>query len=187
MTKIELDSIWNYYLSLEKDLDKTSRYIEPIGQEDVHSFEFAKLLILACTEVESVLKAICFEIEGKQVAGDIAAYKGTILNKYPKIVESTVIASRLGKNLTPFKEWKNGKLSWWEAYQKVKHNRGEFFNQATYRNVVSAISALYVLIFYLAKITDLTFRDNKSSYIDSQYAHGYLLIGPFESLPDFKE
>ena len=86
-----------------------------------------------------------------------------------------------------FKEWKNGKLSWWEAYQKVKHNRGEFFNQATYRNVVSAISALYVLIFYLAKITDLTFRDNKSSYIDSQYAHGYLLIGPFESLPDFKE
>lgn len=47
-----INGIWNYYLSLEKDLDDTSRYIEPKGQENVFSFEFAKLLVLSCTELE---------------------------------------------------------------------------------------------------------------------------------------
>ena len=63
MDKKTLHGMWNYFLMLESDLDNTSRYIEPQGQENVYSFEFAKLLILACTEVESVFKAICFEIE----------------------------------------------------------------------------------------------------------------------------
>ena len=63
MDEKTLRGMWNYFLMLESDLDNTSRYIEPSKQEDVYSFEFAKLLILACTEVESVFKAICFEIE----------------------------------------------------------------------------------------------------------------------------
>lgn len=75
MTSQELNNIWNYYLSLEQDISNTSRYIEPDGQEDVHSFEFAKLLILACTEVESVFKAICLKISGEQPPADIGKYK----------------------------------------------------------------------------------------------------------------
>ena len=49
MTEKEINGIWYYYLSIEDDLSNTSKYIEPDGQENVHSFEFAKLLILACT------------------------------------------------------------------------------------------------------------------------------------------
>ena len=67
MTKDELLGIWNYYLSLENDLANTSRYIEPMGQENVHSFEFAILIILACTEVESAFKILCQLITGHQV------------------------------------------------------------------------------------------------------------------------
>ena len=66
MTEKEINGIWYYYLSIEDDLSNTSKYIEPDGQENVHSFEFAKLLILACTEIESVFKSICFEIEGSR-------------------------------------------------------------------------------------------------------------------------
>ena len=53
ITKEQFTGIWNYFLSLENDLSNTSRYIEPSGQEEVHSFEFAKLIILSCTEAES--------------------------------------------------------------------------------------------------------------------------------------
>lgn len=38
ITEKELSGIWNYYLSLEKDLDNTSRFIEPRGQENVFFF-----------------------------------------------------------------------------------------------------------------------------------------------------
>ena len=49
MTTQTINEIWNYYLTLEGDIANTSRFIEPSGQENVHSFEFAKILILACT------------------------------------------------------------------------------------------------------------------------------------------
>lgn len=187
MTKAELAGIWNYYLSLEADIANTSQYIEPKGQEDVYSFEFAKLLILSCTEVESVLKAICRAITGEQPGGDIGIYKKIVLENYPRITEASVVVTRLGTNLTPFSEWKTGKLSWWDAYQHVKHNRGAFFEQATYRHAVTSISALYILIFYLAKIEDLTFRDYDSKYIDSNYCYGHLLVSPSEQLPGFEK
>ena len=119
MDKITLHGMWNYFLMLETDLDNTSRYIEPSGQENVYSFEFAKLLILACTEVESVFKAICSEIEGEKSHGDIGTYKGIILKKYPNIVNSTVTIRRLGRNIEPFKGWDSGSLSWWSAYSEV--------------------------------------------------------------------
>lgn len=179
--------MWNYFLMLESDLDNTSRYIEPVGQENVFSFEFAKLLILACTEIESVFKAICFEIENKQVAGDIGTYKATILGKYPNIVHTTVIIKRLGRNIEPFYGWDTGPLPWWTAYNEVKHNRGSKFSNATYINATTAIAALYVLILYLAKITGIHFSEHESKYIDSDYVEGGILFGPSKRLPDFEE
>ena len=186
MTEKELNNIWNYFLALESDLDGTSRYIEPAGQENVFSFEFAKLLILACTEVESVFKAICFEIEKKQVSGNIGTYKHTVLSKYPKIVESCVHINRLGYDIKPFEGWDKGPLNWWDAYQLVKHSRRNYFKEATYINATKALSALYILIFYLSKTTKIDFPDSKSKYIESKYASPYLLCQPSKKLPDFE-
>ncbi len=65
MDEVTLNGIWDYYISLEDDLSNTSRYIEPRGQEYVYSFEFAKLLVLTCIEIEAVFKEICRTICGK--------------------------------------------------------------------------------------------------------------------------
>lgn len=181
-----LKGMWNYFLMLESDLDNTSRYIEPQGQENVYSFEFAKLLILACTEVESVFKAICIEVEKKKVSGDIATYKSTILGRYPKIVNATVSVKRLGRDIEPFKGWDSGRLPWWDAYQLVKHSRGAHFANATYINATTAIAALYILIFYLAEITSTDFDNYLSKYIDSDYSDPHLLCNPNKKLPDFE-
>jgi hypothetical protein len=186
MTSQELNNIWNYYLSLEQDISNTSRYIEPDGQEDVHSFEFAKLLILACTEVESVFKAICLKISGEQPPADIGKYKEMILGHYPKIIEASVTVNRLGKEIKPFQEWSKGPLSWWGAYQEVKHSRNLHFDRATYRNAVNAIAALYVAIFYLAKIEGIDFSNYISSYISSKYSSVSFRCAPSNQLPDFE-
>lgn len=186
MRKEEFNGVWNYYLTIENDLTNTSRYIEPLGQEMVYSFEFAKILILACTEVESVFKAMCREITGTEPEGNMGEYKKIILGKYPKIVNSTVIVNRLGKNIEPFYEWSTGKLTWWDAYQVIKHSRGEHFEQATYRNAVNSMAALYILIFYLAEISGITFDDMDSEYINSEYSHPIYCAKPSKKLPDFE-
>ena len=184
LTKKELDGMWNYFLSIEQDLANTGRYIEPSGQENVYSFEFAKLLILACTEIESIFKEICKKIEGKE-AGNISDYKSVILTHFPRIIESVVDIPRLAKSIEPFKGWNEGPLVWWNAYNEIKHSRGKHFYQASYINATTAMAALYILIFYLAKIYQFDFNDCKSIYIESEYASPYIIGFPSKELPDF--
>ncbi len=186
MKKTELNSFWNYYLSIENDLSDTSQFIEPNGQENVYSFEFAKLLILACTEVEAVFKAICFEIKGEHVQGRMCEYKETILTAYPRIVEAEVAVDRLGRTIKPFDGWDKETPCWWKAYQRVKHNRKSYFTEATYMNATMAISVLYILIFYLSKITNISFSNYKSKYISSAYVNPYILCKADKELPDFE-
>lgn len=183
MTQEKLNGIWNYYLSLEKDMSNTSRYVEPSGQENVFSFEFAKILILTCTEVESIFKILCSKLEPQTNASDISVYKRIILEKYPNIIKAETNIDRLNKTIIPFSNWDNGKLSWWGAYQEVKHNRGSFFEKATYLNAVTALSALYIIIFYLSKETNIKFDNYKSEYISSEYADPYVLCSPEKTIP----
>ena len=186
MTEQSLIEIWNYYLTLEADISNTSRYIEPRGLENVYSFEFAKILILACTELESVFKLLCLEITGEQPEGNIGKYKETILSKYPRIVDAIVSVKRWGRCICPFQGWDKGPLLWWSAYQGVKHNRKEFFSGASYNNAVYALAALYVSTFYLAKTSGVDFADYTSEYIESDYSKTRLVYGAIKRLPDFE-
>ncbi|WP_312711832.1 hypothetical protein [Proteiniclasticum ruminis] len=179
-----LTNVWNYFLSLEKDLDDTSRYIEPRGQENVHSFEFAKILVLSYTELESVFKILCVEIENRK-CGTIKQYKEILLNSYPNIVHAEVNISRWNNTICPFKGWDKGPLPWWSAYVNVKHNRQNNFNDATYKNTIYALSALYVSIMYLSKITGHPIRDFESNYIESNYTSALITTLPIKMLPDF--
>ena len=104
ITREQFISAWNYCLSLESDLSNTSRYIEPAGQENVHSFEFAKLIILSCTEVESLMKIICFELTEEE-KGNIGEYKEVILKELPNIISAKVSVSRTGREIAPFFGW----------------------------------------------------------------------------------
>ncbi len=134
---------------LEDDLNNTSSYVEPQGQEDTFSFEFDKLLILSCTEVESVFKMICKAINSSRSPKIMPSYQEIILDKFPKIETTQVNVPRLGRNIYPFKNWSSGSLSWWNAYQVVKYNRKRNFDQATY---ISACSARAISITYIAFI-----------------------------------
>lgn len=176
---------WDYYLSIEEDLSNTSRYIEPRGQENVYSFEFAKLLILACIETESIFKQLCQTITNSSPPQDIGKYRDIILNKYPRIIEATVSIRRLGKTIKPFENWDKQRLNWWDAYQKIKHSREQHFEYATYLNAVYAISALHILILYLSKATDTRMPTSYGKYISSKYGYAVISAKIGEDLPDF--
>ena len=187
MEKNELYEIWNYFLSLEKDFSETSRYIEPKGQEQTHSFEFAKILILACTEAESIIKKIAFICEGKTL-GNMGEYKAFLMTKYCKIVTAEVGVSRLGRKICPFAEWKDDgkKLSWWEAYTNIKHHRAESFGEASYINACTAMCGLYILILYLSKITQIEIGTYNTIYFSSPYVPLFFVSKAPQNLPDFQ-
>ena len=185
MNDTELQNMWYYFLDLEKELADSSRYIEPEGQENVYSFEFRKIIILACTECETAFKSLCEIIDESKERGNIGDYKGIILSRFPKIVESEVIISRWHKTIQPFRGWDEGNLNWWDVNQKVKHDRGKNLKEATYENAVYTLSALYVLIFYLYRASSKYITELRSNYITSQYAPKYV-IGKYDrELPDF--
>ena len=186
MNADRLQGMWQYFLMLESDLDDTFRYIDPAGQENVHSFEFAKILILACTEVESVFKALCCEITGSNSADNIKKYREIILERFPKITDAKVQIKRLCRVVYPFEGWERESPVWWRAYQGVKHNRGEYISDATYQNASEALAGLYVLIFYLAKLTQIRFNDYVSKCFESDYESIMPVYGSQKQLPDFE-
>ena len=183
---IDVKDIWNYYCTLSEDMFHTFRFVEPKGQEDVYSIEFAKIIILSCTELESVFKAIGSAVEGRE-GGNIADYKGTLLLRFPRIVEAEVRIPRLDRKIKPFEGWDTGGLSWWDAYTTIKHWQGASFATATFHNAIYALSALYISIFYLAKISNTDFDMYDTGCLESDYADVILSAGKDRPLPDFEK
>lgn len=183
----ELQQSWYFFLSLEKDLQETSRYIEPNGQEQAYSFEFYKIIMLACTEIETAFKQICNSIDEHNKCGHIGEYRSTILEKYPRIVETLIFVPRWnGKNLYPFKDWEKRSPEWWAAHQKIKHSRFSSLPKATYENAVTALAALFVLIMYLYKINGYDCKIDESSYFECEYGPQALYARQPKELPDFE-
>ena len=183
----EIHNMWYYFLELEKDLSDSSRYIEPSGQENVYSFEFRKIIILACTEFENISKTLCKIINDTAPRGNMKDYKATILKRFPKIIESETIINRWHNTIKPFVEWSvDGKhLEWWDAYNSLKHDNGAHIKEATYKNAVYALSAVYLLILYLARHSKVSWERLISHYITSQYAPHLFVNSSKEDLPDW--
>jgi len=156
-------------MNLQSDLSNTSRYIDPRNQQQVHSFEFAKILILSCTEFESVMKQICFELT-HETHGSISEYKETILQHFPGIVDAKVYVPIIAETILPFNNWNNDRLFWWGAYTSVKHNRNQSIECASYHNALYALSALYLSVLYLSKVTNNSVDDFGTGYLYSPYS-----------------
>ena len=150
------------------------------------SIEFAKIIILSCIELESVFKAICAAINGNK-CGNIGEYKTVILAHYPKITETLVNIPRSREKIKPFADWDKGPLFWWDAYQEVKHTRGRAFGQASYRNAVYSLSALYIAILYYAEIKKHDLDSiNDGGYVSSRYISVPMVTEKLKELPDFE-
>jgi len=63
---------WNYFLALESDLDRVSRYVEfTTYNYTTYSLEMAHLLLAAGSEIDVVLKSLCKKVNPTIEASNI--------------------------------------------------------------------------------------------------------------------
>ena len=136
---------WRYFLSLEREFVESLRYVELTSrQEEVFSFEFARLLLLLCSELDVVFKVACDHAAPASGADCIGRYFECLDNKYDLRSEE-VRVDRYSQRVVPFQGWTaQVPPPWWTAGNKVKHRRHEHFEQATLGNALKAVSGLFV-------------------------------------------
>ena len=98
-----IETHWNYFLAIERDLEVLSRYIE-FNQDNVncYSIEIARTLMAAAAEVDVVCKQICGALDPNSSADGIVAYRDKIMVSIPAVATFEVLIPRYGLTLTPW-------------------------------------------------------------------------------------
>lgn len=142
--------------NIAESLVEIFRTIEPEkGNFSTYGNRLREQLIVACTEVEYLLQRAIVENGKKPLNGSrnnfttkdyIWCLPVQKLNEY--VVELPSYPS-LG-SFCPFKEWSapdySKSLSWYNAYNKVKHDRGGTKQLATFEALINAVSAIHILL-----------------------------------------
>ncbi|MEC5385190.1 hypothetical protein VVD49_05610 [Uliginosibacterium sp. H3] len=143
---------WNYFLSIEDDVARLARYVEPTESNFAcHSIELARVLFAAASEVDVVLKQLCEKLDPNCRASSINTYRSVIFSTFPGLESYVVTVPRFGLTLTPWESWHEGSSPlWWTAYNKVKHRRHTHFEEACLKHALNGVAALFLvlLLFY---------------------------------------
>ncbi|MEO3690155.1 hypothetical protein [Roseateles paludis] len=144
--------LWNYFLAIESDLAACQRFVAfEQSNLSTHSLEFAKVILLAGSETDSVLKELTGELCAGSKASKLPAYETVIADRLPffKLLEIDVKGTEL--RLHPWVEWSaaSGPTWWSHSYNKLKHQRSASFKTATLDNALNAVAGLYVALLHL--------------------------------------
>ncbi|SFL20585.1 hypothetical protein SAMN04488498_1575 [Mesorhizobium albiziae] len=142
---------WNFFLALEDDLDRLSRFIDLSGNNDTYSIEIARLLLSASSEVDIVLKQLCKQIDSSSSASSIGGYFDVVSIRIPDFFTFQVTIPRHELTLTPWIDWiaRETPPLWWSDHNKVKHTRHQNFSRANLKNCLNALAGLYISVLYL--------------------------------------
>ena len=152
ITATMTDAHWSYFLSVEADLIELSRFVEFDKKNfNCFSIEMARLLMAAAAEVDVVCKQLCKTVNPASRAGSINRYRDEIVAAFPMIRSFEVLAPRYGLRFKPWTNWRrrNNPPIWWTAYNKTKHHRHTEYHKACLKNVLNAVSGLFVVCLYL--------------------------------------
>ena len=149
INQVEVDTHWNYFLALEEDFLRISRYVH--FNEDnnkTYSIEFARIILSAGSEVDVVAKALTKAKTGKETE-NITEHMDAIVPAFPTIPMHVVFMDRFGLNVTPWDNWNQSKSpDWWKSYNAIKHDRGNHFQEANLENTFRSIAGLFILLIY---------------------------------------
>lgn len=141
---------WNYFLSIESDIERLSRFVEfNSANFKAYSIEIARLLLTVSSEADVVSKQLCNTIDSASNAKNISEYREIIKKHFPEFSKGAVTIPRYDLEFYPWKDWiTDSTPDWWKAYNKVKHQRDDFFALANLENVLNATSGLFILILH---------------------------------------
>jgi hypothetical protein len=149
ITHEQIPEYINYFLYLEEDIQKLSRWIDfSEDNEGVYSIELARLLMVASAEVDVIAKALCHKIDPNRDAKSINIYQSVLTTAIPFIHEAEVQMPKYGMTFKPFSNWStvNTPPTWWTANNKIKHHRNLHFKKATLKNVLNSAAGLITLL-----------------------------------------
>ena len=123
-----------------------------IGNSMTFSNEYIKQYQTICSEIDVVMKSICNEL-GNSSADNIKGYTPVILSKWSNITQQKVKIRDI--ELQPFMNWKDEpnykSPDWWKPYNKVKHERIDYYKMANLKNVLNSLAGLFILENYFIK------------------------------------
>jgi hypothetical protein len=170
------------FLIIQDDVLKLFEYVEPCD-ENSHtiSLRIQELLTRVCVEIEAnftaILKENIYSKTGNlnmkddfsliEISHNLSSYKV----KFP-------VWRGEKHTYSPFENWSSKPnnnwhtLSWYQAYNKSKHDRHSHFSKATFDTLLNAISGLVVLLS--AQFMDESYSLNsKSMGISGNYSYDY--------------
>ena len=155
---------WEYYRMLENDCVELRRFVsfreENLG---VCSDEIIKQLLSVSAEFDGLCKEITKPKKRKPTIVDYG--KHFFCDGRDDFRNITIVLRNSNICLAPFSEWgPNPKniMTWWRAYNLVKHNRSENYLLGDLQNLLNAMAALYFLERYWYK--QISLRNSSENY-----------------------
>ena len=137
--------------ALVQQLEQICRVVQPIDTNlQAFGHEIRNVLILACTEVEAQWKAIL-----KANAARAESTKDYVQLALPmRLSEYSVDFPYYPwmSEIRPFENWRSATntptrdLRWYDAYNKIKHDRESNFKQASLDNAFQALAGFFVML-----------------------------------------
>lgn len=140
---------WNYFLAVEAELVACARYVEfSNANYACFSNEFAKLIVLAAAEVDSIWQELCAHLAPEAGASKITEYYPILLARYPLLTQCEIAIPRYQLAFSPWKEWtESERPDWWsKSYNKLKHERTAHFSSATLEAALNAVGAQFLAL-----------------------------------------
>jgi len=177
---------WEYFLAIESDLEKCSRYVEFCPDNDsTYSLEFARIIMASGSEIDTIANLLCKTIAPKKRPNNILKYYSIVSSKYPKFTTFEISIPRYKIRLHPWQDWSTTRSpDWWtKAYNKIKHERDKFFKEANLINTLNAVSGLLCVILYYYKEcfdggSEIDNRHSPKLFVPSD-SSGYSWGGPW--------
>lgn len=160
-------SLSNSFECLCRDFLKLCEYIDPIdSNESCFSHRSYELLLRSCTELENlwciILREKNYSKKGNWTIKDYCKIESEFgINLSSKEVTFVFWKPEPAQSyIKPFEGWTTTpqkgqpRLSWYNAYNEVKHDREQNFSKASLKNLRYAMSALYINLieYYGCKI-----------------------------------
>ena len=138
---------------IQDDYRKLMDYVELHNDNNnTFSHRIYELLLRTCTEFENNCKGILLDNNYSRSGGSLNITDYFKINKASKLNEYTVKINNWfpeALEIKPFEEWNSNEynpLFWNKAYNNVKHNRSENFQDANLKNLTYALSALFIIL-----------------------------------------
>ena len=196
----DVNNYIQYCSSIEQNLKDTISYVEVCDSNDsTYSFEYAKIIMLACSEIDVLCRLLCKEVDpltdfdkSATHSGNIRCYANLILQRFPKLPSFELFNIKKRCTISPFNEWtlnpSYSSPSWWDDYQKIKHYRHVEYSRATQVNAFSSVAGLITLNLYLHRLISnkpYSIPPYSSELFHSNVFNLVVYADAAEDLPDF--